>query len=432
MRRALPLLLLAGCAVEPIADDPAKQLSEVGRATYEAVLSSRQATSAIPADQVLTIGNRSGPALLDGAAIFGELANLVRSAETSVDIAMFVWEVDSDASRALMSALENVGPQVKVRLLVNDVALAGGGPSTARALESAITARPINAQVSLAMRPHLAFGAMHEKLAIIDDRIAHLGGANVEAVHDWTDGAQPWRDSAYVVDGEIAASLGVGFDALWESSDLASCHGACVGVRERRAIVAGDVPMIALTRKPAGGPNNHTDSALASGILAAFAAAEHSIAIQTPNLNDDAVRASLIEAIGRGVEVELVLSRDFNETTENAPGQGGGNRENVDRLYAEAMIGFGADHACRYLDARWYAVSGGGVVDGNVAGASHLKYTEVDEQLVIVGSANMDTQSWNYSGESNIAIDDAETARRYSRAIFAPTFALAEPSGHCR
>jgi phosphatidylserine/phosphatidylglycerophosphate/cardiolipin synthase-like enzyme len=56
---------------------------------------------------------------------------------------------------------------------------------------------------------------------------------------------------------------------------------------------------------------------------------------------------------------------------------------------------------------------------------------QLDRQLTIVGSANMDTQSWNNSGETVVAVDAAATAARWDAKIFAPSFAIAEPTGHC-
>ena len=43
----------------------------------------------------------------------------------------------------------------------------------------------------------------------------------------------------------------------------------------------------------------------------------------------------------------------------------------------------------------------------------------------------MDTQSWNQSGEVNIAIDDAAVNARFDGKIFDPHFATAVPTGHC-
>ena len=68
---------------------------------------------------------------------------------------------------------------------------------------------------------------------------------------------------------------------------------------------------------------------------------------------------------------------------------------------------------------------------GHVHGAAHAKYMSVDDQVVLVGSMNQDTQSWNNSGETNVAIDSSEVTRHYDSRLFEPAFELAAPTEHC-
>jgi len=44
---------------------------------------------------------------------------------------------------------------------------------------------------------------------------------------------------------------------------------------------------------------------------------------------------------------------------------------------------------------------------------------------------NMDTQSWNNSGEVTVAIDDRDVNAAFDSKIFDPYFAAATPSDHC-
>ena len=189
--------------------------------------------------------------------------------------------------------------------------------------------------------------------------------------------------------------------------------------------------MMALTRRARGGINNAIDNPQDLGLLAAIGASQRVIRIMSPNLNDDAVKDALLDALARGVTVQLVLSRGFNEKAENLPNQGGGNQANADELYARALQRVGEDAACERLQIRWYVDPDLGLVDGNGEGAAHLKYTSFDDQLVVVGSTNMDTQSWNFSGEANVAIDDRATTTRYDAEVFTPHFDRARATGHC-
>jgi phosphatidylserine/phosphatidylglycerophosphate/cardiolipin synthase-like enzyme len=68
---------------------------------------------------------------------------------------------------------------------------------------------------------------------------------------------------------------------------------------------------------------NSTHNLQDQAFLVAIRHAQRRIRIQTPNLNDDAVREAIIHAAQRGVTVQLVLSKGFNAVTESLPGQGG-------------------------------------------------------------------------------------------------------------
>jgi phosphatidylserine/phosphatidylglycerophosphate/cardiolipin synthase-like enzyme len=74
--------------------------------------------------------------------------------------------------------------------------------------------------------------------------------------------------------------------------------------------------------------------------------------------------------------------------------------------------------ACKKLQIRWYSRDGLRPVVGNGIYASHAKYASVDDTVVIVGTANMDTQSWNNSRELNIIVDDADLATAWDAQLF--------------
>jgi phosphatidylserine/phosphatidylglycerophosphate/cardiolipin synthase-like enzyme len=142
------------------------------------------------------------------------------------------------------------------------------------------------------------------------------------------------------------------------------------------------------------------------------------IRMQTPNLNDDVAKQALVDAVLRGVRVDLVLSKSFNDATEALPGQGGSNDDTVIELYEKLA---GVSDVCTKLRIRWHARDGV-AVEGNGVYASHAKYTSFDDAVVIVGTANMDTQSWNNSREVNVLVDDPATTRAWDEQLFALDF----------
>src|SRR5262249_25455044 len=109
-------------------------------------------------------------------------------------------------------------------------------------------------------------------------------------------------------------------------------------------------------------------------------------------------------------DVYVVLSKGFNDSTEKIPSQGGTNEQNVGRLAGDAK------NPCN-LHVRWFSQTQGVAIDGNGNGASHSKWASVDGQAMILGSQNLDTQSWKKSRELSLAVDDATITARFDKVF---------------
>jgi phosphatidylserine/phosphatidylglycerophosphate/cardiolipin synthase-like enzyme len=367
--------------------------------------------------------------LIDGPEIFPAFRELIASAEHHVSLQTYVWEPDTDPTNEILAGLRDLaarraqvapaGPPVSVRFLFDASMLNFGS-------------RIVTFEV--AGFYHLTVGTLHVKTVIVDGRAAIITGANPQAHHDYE---TPWRDSGYRVSGDVAVALLADFDHAWMQSKIWTC-----GSREETefAKCQGEPTKLAYTIMPAGitdgtckpmlvtsraadfnPTSNRIDNTQDQAFLAAFAAAKSHIRMQTPNLNDDAAKTALVDAIKRGVRVEVVLSKGFNDLTEMAPGQGGTNEQNVAELHA-ALAAAGVTDPCKKLQIRWYSRDGLRPVVGNGIYASHAKYASIDDTVVIVGTANMDTQSWNNSRELNIIVDDAITTRAWDTQLFIADF----------
>ena len=95
--------------------------------------------------------------------------------------------------------------------------------------------------------------------------------------------------------------------------------------------------------------------------------------------------------------------------------QGGSNAHNVERLVRAAK-----DPS--RLHIRWFADESGAPVVGNGLGASHSKWASADGSVMVLGSQNLDTQSWKRSRELGVAVDDPKTTREFD-AVFDRVFA---------
>lgn len=412
----------------------------------------------VPGDHYVTTNNAADTdVMIDGPQIFPAFRALIASARHHVSLQTYVWEPGSDPTNEILAGLRDLvarrtaandtSPPVTVRLLL-DAAIVGFGsntktlPALVGELE-ALALDPRHVTFEVAGFFHVAFGNLHVKTLVVDGRDAIVTGANPQAHHNYD---SPWRDSGYRFTGDIAVSLLADFDNAWRKGYLWTCGtddtksvDKCIVKADpitwqvRRPQMASGTcrPMMVITRQTDADPtSNRIDNTQDQAFLAGWAAAQRHIHIQTPNLNDDAAKGALLAAVERGVTVDVVLSKGFNDVSENLPGQGGDNDMNVRMLY-EALAANGVTNACDKLRVRWYSRDGRSPVRDNGNYASHAKFTSIDDEVVIVGTANMDTQSWNNSREVNVVVDDPALAVAWDAQLFGADFAKGVRTVHC-
>lgn len=394
--------------------------------------------------------------LIDGPEIFPAFRALIARARHHVSLQTYVWEPNTDPTNEILAGLRDLQARriaersteapVVVRFLI-DASVIGFGskveaiPQLWSSLE-ALQLDPAHVTFEVAAFVHVAFGNLHVKTLVVDGRDAIVTGANPQAHHDYD---APWRDSGYRFMGDIAIALLADFDSAWRKSYAWTCGGDVDGtldvctakpaaitweVRRPKLADATCRPMFVASRQSDQDPrSNRVDNPQDAAFLAGWSAAQHHIRVQTPNLNDDAAKAALLAAVRRGVLVDIVLSRGFNDVTESVPGQGGDNDTNVALLY-EALASM--PDACDRLRVRWYSTGGSSPVFGNGIYASHAKYSSIDDSVAIVGTANMDTQSWNNSREVNVVVDDPALALAWDAQLFDADFARGVRTTQCR
>lgn len=440
--------------------------SPLMRAVFDAVLPvARKGTVAL--DLLATADNAADPrVLIEGPAIFAGAAALIADARVEADYQTYVWEDDSEAAAAILQGIKTLelrrraeapagAPPVVVRLLVDASAL-GWDSKPVGEVVPGIQARlerleldPAYVRVEAAAYSHAFLGNLHSKTLVVDGRRALVMGANAEKKHD---AAGPWFDAGYRFEGEVARALRSDFADAWGHGTRWLC-GTRVArgtdpprecLRRNRPLAAlppeaapagpgACRPMLVVSRKTEHNPlANRTDNPADQAFLGLFGAAADVIRVQTPGLNDDAARAALLDAmIRRGVEADLVLSKGFDDKGLNAIGQGGDNQKNAARLY-RALRAAGVADPCARLKIRWFSRDGVAPVVGNGPGASHAKYASADGAVVVVGSSNMDTQSWNFSREIDVVVDDAATTAAWDAQVFRADFDRAIPADECR
>jgi len=302
-------------------------------------------------------------------------------------------------------------------------------------------------------------GSLHSKLLVVDGYRSIVTGANPQATQllGWS-----WHDTGYGVIGDGGRAMQAAFDDTWSAlKEARSCsldnfdpdaqtgftcdlvatslvHHPAVASPEidTDAEVAGScVPVVAATRREIGwatiDPRDVT-TPQDRAFIGLLSGAGGIVRMQTPNLNAPLAKDALIEALGRGVNVRLILSLGFNDGSERAGlsigGQtlidaGGSNEDTLRDIYSR----IGPDR-CQRLEVRFYSREGSRPAFRQEGGwATHTKYLSVDNQLVMVGSANQDNASWVVARESNFVIDSATTTQAFDAAVFDSDWRLSIP-----
>lgn len=385
----------------------------------------------VPAALIPSGGNRVGKRLLvSGPEIFPAVQRLIASAEHEVMIQSFLWITPCQAGDAIFAGLkqleerrrsEQATAPVRVFVVVNDHWTVRKTLKNLRrdVAESGLDPRYVDVRAAGFDQRGL-FGIVHTKAFLVDGARAILTSANV---HPPQDDPGAWHELGYPVEGPVCASMRAEFARLWQYAAGEPLPGAPPPVP---AALADGVPVALASKRARGNPfSRRVAHPTGQSLIHAFRNASTRIRVLSPQLNDKLLCRELVAAAKRGVEVQLLLSKDKGNFRLRIPGQGGTVARAIERMREELEDD---PAALARLDARWWSVDGQAPVTGNKTPlANHAKYVTVDGELAIVGSTNHDVQSMKYSRELAIVVADPATVQAWDARAFEPGFARGVP-----
>ena len=185
----------------------------------------RQSTSALA---VLHPG-QSGVSLLDtGIQALQQRDALIAAASESIDAQYYIWNSDASGRYLAARLLSAAERGVRVRLLLDDINIAGRD-----ALFAGLTAHP-NVQVRIYNPSAARQGVlrllgfvrdfsqlnrrMHNKSFTADAAVTIVGGRNVGDEYFDLDPATNFRDRELLAAGPVVAQVTAGFEAFWNSA----------------------------------------------------------------------------------------------------------------------------------------------------------------------------------------------------------------------
>jgi cardiolipin synthase C len=155
--------------------------------------------------------------------------HLIHSAKRSIELQTFIFDQDDSGQLALQALMDAAKRGVKVRILL-DQQYGLPDPNLQAYLASYHTnfeMRLYNPLFDDAKTQKLEFAAgifftftklnqrMHSKLLLVDDKIAIIGGRNIEDRYfDWSD-VYNYRDRDLLIAGPVALKMKANFEAFW-------------------------------------------------------------------------------------------------------------------------------------------------------------------------------------------------------------------------
>jgi cardiolipin synthase len=325
--------------------------------------------------------------LQSGAEYFPALIAALDAATREIHLETYIFNADPSAAAVRDALVRAARRGVAVRLLVDGVG--------ARELPADWRAALADAGVSvLVYRPLVAgwranpksLRRLHRKVAVVDARIAFVGGMNLIDDFEPPGFALPRLDFSVAVQGPLLADIQRSVHRLWQLVALSQLQG-----RTRRPLVEPSWPTDGRTRAAFVVRDNFAHRRdIERGYLAALALAREEIVIANAYfLPGRRFRKLLRHAAARGVRVRLLVQGHTDHPFFQLAARA---------LYRELLAA-----GVRIFEYR--------------ASELHAKVAVVDGHWATVGSSNIDPFSLLLAREANIAVEGADFARELASRL---------------
>lgn len=295
----------------------------------------------------------------------------------------------------------------------------------------------------------LPFSVMHPKFIIMDRKKVALPSCNIS----W----EEWFEGAVTMAGPVVDQFLKFYFTFWEQKNevpevqwteedtVSNMAPTTDLLKSTCSLSANNVSTVFLPsphrRNPRLNPILSTEKMLAPPtplnvfILNLFYKAERSIRIQTPNVTAPPVLAALLAALNRGIDVQILTSerlmileqlvtagtttsRCINKLIKRYQNLGKDKKAPRRRLTDEEAAISPSSRGSLHIS--YFEPIGGPKSKGQENGEpqqSHLKMTIVDDEVVVLGSGNLDRASWYTSQELGVAFFDKDVVGRVAKAV---------------
>lgn len=323
---------------------------------------------------------------LDGDSAFASILATIAATQHQLHLEYYIWEPDKVGTLLRDALIERARAGVTVRVLVDGTGASG---LTARFLAPLRAAgaqvtwfNPIRLRLLRLRRPDFR---THRKIIVSDGRVAYTGGMNVSDDHCQRHCLEYWRDTHLRMTGAAVWPLQRMFIEDWYYAAGEMCPIDAVSFPPPTH--DGGVVVQVL----GSGPDASTFPIHASFFTAINQATER-LWLTTPYfVPDEAILSALISAGLRDVDVRLIIPER-------------GDSRLVDlaaRSYLPEVLAAGV----RVFEYRPRFI--------------HAKTFVCDDDIAVIGTANLDNRSFRLNFECAVVLFDADAARQLADAFTA-------------
>jgi len=313
--------------------------------------------------------------LTDAHEKYPRLFSALQKAQRTIDVEYYIFR-DDETGRTLIDLLKKrVAAGVKVRFLIDGMGSLGFGHKRFADMRAAGIACHYFSPLITFFYFLKANYRDHRKIVVIDDEVVFTGGINVGDEYLGKSSRGPWRDTSVELHGPCVTQFADLFEDAWHATTKET----------RRSIRRIPVPLPGgeLVDVIPSGPGSAWN-AIHQHYLALIHAAKQRVRIQTPYfIPDEALHSALVLAAHRGVSVEIMIPRHPDWAYLRW----------VAHTYLEEMLRAGV----RVFEYK--------------IGFLHTKAFMIDDELVSVGTCNVDVRSLRLDFEVNLLLSSRHSVQ---------------------
>jgi len=320
--------------------------------------------------------------LNNGEATFDALLKAIEEAKEHVHMEYYIIENDNIGNRVKDALIKKAKEGLEVRLIYDGLGSSGMGRKFKRALKEAgvkiITFRSVS---RMYFATQINF-RNHRKIAVMDGKIAFVGGVNIGDNYIKDPKLGFWRDTHLQIEGEAAQTLQAVFLNDWS-------HATKEKLDLKKYLKSHPIESKQWVQISASGPDSEWSSTL-HAFFAAITTAKEYVYITTPYfIPTESILTALCVSALSGIDVRIILPKESDSS----------------------IVKWGTRfHVASLLEA-------GVKVYFYTKGFVHSKVMMVDDVFGSVGTANMDIRSFDQNLEVNALLYDKTIVAELKRSF---------------